>query len=81
MNAHRMRTADVNQGSSCMKHRLIAAAAAASAVAMLTAAAPSGQFCYDLDVQVNGDEIVNEADCLDAPDLPGLPPEEPGGLF
>jgi hypothetical protein len=30
---------------------------------------------------VNGDEIVNEADCLDAPDLPGLPPEEPGGLF
>lgn len=66
-----------------MNRRLIAAAAAASAVALLTAAAPSssGQFCYDLDVQVNGEEVVNESDCLDAPDLPGLPPELPGGLF
>lgn len=63
-----------------MKHRLIAAAAAASAVALLTAAAPSGQLCYELAVNVNGDAVIDEADCLDAPDLPGLPPEQPGGV-
>lgn len=55
----------------------LAAAAAAAALVGGLAFAPSaqaeGQFCYDLDVQVNGEAVVDEAACEMLPELPALP--------
>ena len=45
---------------------LVAAVAAVGSIA----AAPAAGFCYDLDVNVNGDAVVDEAGCLEEPALP-----------
>lgn len=48
--------------------RRLALLSAIAAIAVL-GAAPAGasQFCYDLEVNVNGDQLVDEEDCLQAP--------------
>lgn len=51
--------------------RRLALLAAISAIAVL-GAVPAGasELCYDLDVNVNGEQVVDEAACEVLPDLP-----------
>ena len=51
--------------------RRLALLAAISAITVL-GAVPAGasELCYDLDVNVNGEQLVDEADCEVLPDLP-----------
>ncbi len=54
----------------------IAAAAAAALVggfAFAPSAQAEGQFCYDVDVVVNGEAVVDEAACEVLPAPPTLP--------
>lgn len=57
--------------------RISLAAAAAAALVGGLAFAPSaqaeGQFCYDVDVQVNGEAVVDQAACEMLPEVPALP--------
>lgn len=55
-----------------MRTFTIAAAGLAAILSIAAAPADSG-FCYDLDVNVNGEPVVDEADCIDAPAAPELP--------
>lgn len=52
-----------------MRRRIVLTLAAAATLATLTAAAPasSGQICYDLDVNVAGNQLVDEAGCQELP--------------
>lgn len=49
---------------------LAAAVAALATVAAAPAADQSGEFCYDLDVNVNGEVVVDESGCEELPALP-----------
>ena len=54
-----------------MRTKLSILAAAVAALATLAAApAAAGEFCYDLDVNVNGDALVDESGCEELPALP-----------
>ncbi len=41
--------------------------AAATATTIAAAPSSSGELCYDLDVNVQGDQLVDESDCVEAP--------------
>lgn len=52
---------------------LAAAVAALATIAAAPAADQSGEFCYDLDVNVNGEQLVDEEGCEELPGAPALP--------
>lgn len=53
--------------------RTITMTLAGLATLLTVAAAPApAAFCYDLDVNVNGDQVVDEEDCVEAPTGPEL---------
>lgn len=49
---------------------LAAAVAALASVAAAPAADAGGQICYDVDVVVNGDAVVDEEGCEELPEAP-----------
>lgn len=49
---------------------LAAAVAALASIAAAPAATSAGEFCYDLDVVVNGDAVIDEEGCEETPELP-----------
>lgn len=53
-----------------MMRKLSLIAAAMAALASIAAAPAAGQFCYDVDVVVNGDAVVDEEGCEETPELP-----------
>jgi hypothetical protein len=52
---------------------LAAAAVAAGAGLFVAPTAHADGFCYDVNVNVAGTEVVNQVGCQEAPALPGLP--------
>lgn len=48
----------------------VAALASIAAAPAAPAASSAGEFCYDLDVVVNGDAVVDEEGCEELPELP-----------
>lgn len=55
------------------KLSILTAAVAAMASIAAAPAAESGEFCYDLDVNVNGEQVVDEEGCEELPAAPALP--------
>lgn len=53
-----------------MRTKILAAIAATAALGSLAFAPAAGQVCYDVDVVVNGDEVVNEEGCEELPEAP-----------
>ncbi len=53
-----------------MRRRIALLAAVAAIAALGAAPAGASELCYDLDVNVNGEALVDEAACEVLPDLP-----------
>ena len=56
-----------------MRTKLSILAAAAAALAGVAAAPAGGEICYDLDANVNGEQLVDEEGCEELPAAPALP--------
>lgn len=56
-----------------MRTKLSILAAAVAALATLAFAPAGGEVCYDLDVNVNGDQLVDEEGCEEVPEPPTAP--------
>ena len=56
-----------------MRTKLSILAAAVAALAAVAAAPAADEVCYDLDVNVNGEQLVDEQGCEELPAAPALP--------
>lgn len=50
-----------------MRTKILAALAATAALGSLAFAPAAGELCYDVDVNVAGNEVVNEEGCEELP--------------
>lgn len=56
-----------------MRTKLSILAAAVAALGATAFAPAGGELCYDLDVNVNGEQLVDEEGCEELPEAPTAP--------